>query len=142
MSAEERNQIFRERLIAVMTDLNSGAAKDKQLRRRVGIIADRIVREAGTRDWSDLKERADGPTYDLLLTLFQRQSADLQKTGDTAGVKAFEVMALSLIARRQYQADLATGVTTLDKWIGECLVHARRAGAQFIPAARSGRSRR
>lgn len=142
MSAEERNQIFRERLIAVMTDLNSGAAKDKQLRRRVGIIADRIVREAGTRDWSDLKERADGPTYNSLLTLFQRQSADLQKTGDTAGVKAFEVMALSLIARRQYQADLATGVTTLDKWIGECLVHARRAGAQFIPAARSGRSRR
>jgi hypothetical protein len=142
LSAEERNQIFRERLVAVMTDLNSGAAKDKQLRRRVGIIADRIVREAGTRDWSDLKERADGPTYDSLLTLFQRQSADLQKSGDTIGVKAFEVMALSLIARRQYQADLATGVTTLDKWIGECMVHARRAGAQFIPAARTGRSRR
>lgn len=142
MSAEERNQIFRERLVAVMSDLNAGAAKDKQLRRRVGIIADRLVREAGTRDWVDLKERADGPTYDSLLTLFQRQSVDLQKTGDTTGVKAFEVMALSLIARRQYQADLATGVTTLDKWIGECLVHARRAGAQFIPAARTGRSRR
>jgi len=142
MSAEERNQIFRERLVAVITDLNAGAGKDKQLRRRVGIIADRIVREAGTRDWSDLKERADGPTYDSLLTLFQRQSADLQKSGDSTGVKAFEVMALSLIARRQYQADLATGVTTLDKWIGECLVHARRAGAQFIPAARTGRARR
>lgn len=142
MSAEERNQIFRERLVAVMTDLNSGAAKDRQLRRRVGMIADRLVREAGTRDWTDLKERADGPTYDSLLTLFQRQSTDLQKSGDATGVKAFEVMALSLIARRQYQADLATGVTTLDKWIGECLVHARRAGAQFIPAARSGRTRR
>jgi len=142
MSAEERNQIFRERLVAVMTDLNAGAAKDKQLRRRVGVIADRLVREAETRDWTDLKERADGPTYDSLLTLFQRQSADLQKSGDATGVKAFEVMALSLIARRQYQADLATGVNTLDKWIGECLVHARRAGAQFMPAARTGRARR
>ena len=48
MSAEERNQIFRERLVALITDLNSGTAKDKQLRRRVGIIADRIVREVGT----------------------------------------------------------------------------------------------
>ena len=141
MSAEERNQIFRERLVALMTDLNSGTGKDKQLRRRVGIIADRIVREAGTRDWTDLKDRADGPTYDSLLNLFQRQSLDLQKTGDSMGVKAFEVMAISLIARRQYQADLAAGVTTLDKWIGECLVHARRAGAQFIPAART-RARR
>jgi hypothetical protein len=142
MSAEERNQIFRERLVALIADLHAGTAKDKQLRRRVGIIADRIVREAGTRDWSDLKERADGPTYDSLLELFQRQSAELQKADDSIGVKAFEVMAISLIARRQYQADLAAGVTTLDKWIGECLVHARRAGAQFIPAARTGRTRR
>jgi hypothetical protein len=141
LSAEERNQIFRERLVALMTDLNAGTAKDKQLRRRVGIVADRIVREAGTRDWSDLKDRADGPTYDSLLNLFQRQSVELQKTGDAIGVKAFEVMAISLIARRQDQADLAAGVMTLDKWIGECLGHARRAGAQFIPASRS-RARR
>src|SRR3569623_622686 len=136
MSAEQRDLIFRVRLIAVMTDLIAGAALDKQLRRRVGMIAVRLVREAGTRDWSDLKDRADGPTYDSLLNLLQQQSADLHKSGDTVGVKAFEVMALSLIARRQYQADLAAGVSTLDKWIGECLVHARRAGAQFIPAAR------
>jgi hypothetical protein len=141
LSADERNQIFRERLVALMTDLNSGTATDRQLRRRVGVIADRIVREAGTRDWSDLKDRADGPTYDSLLNLFQTQALDLQKSGDAIGVKAFEVMAISLIARRQYQADLTAGVTTLDKWIGECMVHARRAGAQFVPAART-RARR
>ena len=90
MSAEERNQIFRERLVALITDLNSGTAKDKQLRRRVGIIADRIVREAGTRDWVDLKERADGPTYDSLLNLFQQQSADLHKAGDETKLATLE----------------------------------------------------
>ena len=136
MSAEERNQIFRERLVALITDLNSGTAKDKHLRRRVGIIADRIVREAGTRDWVDLKERADGPTYDSLLNLFQQQSADLHKAGDETGVKAFEVMAISLIARRQTAPDLQQGIETLDRYIEECARNARKAGLQFIPTGR------
>ncbi len=138
MSTEaERNRIFRERLIALNTELNAGLNNDRTVRRLVGLYALRLPRDAGARDWADLKARADGPTYDSLLRMFQRHSEDAQKRGDTAAVRAFEVLALSLIARRQYQADLLPGVSFIDRYISNCVTRARRANSVFIPAART-----
>jgi len=132
----ERDLIFREKLIALMAALNGGEGRDRTLRRTIGTFADRLAKEAGTRNWADLKERADGPTYDSLLQLFSRQSEQLAKQDDTIGVRALEVLAISLIARRQYQADLLQGVDFLDRYIEECASNARRAGAQILPAAK------
>jgi hypothetical protein len=137
--ADERNRIFRERLIALNDDLNRGANNDRVLRRTVGIYALRMPQEAGARDWADLKERADGTTYDSMLKLFQKYSDEAHARGDASTVKAFEVLALSLIARRQYQVDLATGVTFLDKFIENCAIRAQRANAQFVPSSRARR---
>ena len=50
--------------------------------------------------------------------------------------RAVEVLAVSLIARRQYQADLNQGVYILDKYIEGSERMARRARAQFIPVGR------
>ena len=133
----ERDQIFRERLVGLMSALNGGEGRDRSLRRMIGTYSNKLARDAGVRDWADLKQRADGPTYDSLLKVFQTQSAELAKRGDTIGVRAFEVLGISLIARRQYQADLMPGINFLDRYIEECATNARRAGAQFIPSARS-----
>ena len=129
----ERDVIFRERLIALMAALNGGEGRDRTLRRTIGTFSDKLAKEAGARNWADLKERADGPTYDSLLQLFSKQSEQLAKQGDTAGVRALEVLAISLIARRQYQTDLLPGVDFLDRYIEECAQNARRAGAQILP---------
>jgi hypothetical protein len=133
---EDRNRIFRERLIAINTELNEGLNRDRTVRRLVGTYALRLPQDAGARDWIDLKERADGPTYDSLLRLFSRHSEEAQKRGETSAVRAFEVLALSLISRRQEQADLLPGVTFIDRFIANCARRARRANSQFIPASR------
>jgi hypothetical protein len=92
-----------------------------------------MASEAGTRDWADLKARADGPTYDSMLKLFMKTSEQMSKSGDTVGVRAMEVLALSLVARRQEQADLEPGVGFLDTFIKNCGAAARRRGATFLP---------
>ena len=132
----ERDEIFRERLIALMSELNTGEEITGKLRRMLGAFANRLTKDAGARDWADLKERADGPTYDSLLRLFQRESDRAHKAGDGLMERSMEVLAISLIARRQYQADLTPGITVLDKFIGVCEGVARRKNAQFIPVSR------
>ncbi len=132
----ERDQIFRERLIALMSELNTGEEITGKLRRMLGAFANRLTKDAGARDWADLKERADGPTYDSLLRLFQRESDRARKAGDNLMERSMEVLAISLIARRQYQADLTPGIVVLDKFIGVCEGVARRKNAQFIPVSR------
>jgi hypothetical protein len=128
----ERDQIFRERLVALIEVLNSEDGKRKGLRNRIGAIAARMARDAGARDWADLKERADGPTYDSMLRLFQRESEAAQKAGDDRVVRTMEVLAISLIARRQAQADLVPGISFLDSFIEDSERAARRAGTKVL----------
>lgn len=135
----ERDAIFRERLIAVMTALNGGGARDPALRRRVGSYARNITREAGVRNWAELKQRADAATYDSLLRLFERESAKLHEAGDTTGVSAVEALALSLVARRQKQADLLPGVGFLDRFIDACAGDGRPAAKVVATTVPPGR---
>jgi hypothetical protein len=116
----ERDDIFRERLVAVMTALNRGEGRDPALRRIVGSYAYRMAKEAGAKNWADLKARADGVTYDSMLRIFQEQSVKLQGAGDTKGVLGLEALALSLIARHQKQSELVPGVGFLDRFIEGC----------------------
>lgn len=113
----ERGEIFRTRLIAVMTDLNATGTTDVALRRTVGDLAFRLYSDGRARDWADLKERADAKTYDSLLNLFQKHSEEAARNGDQTTVRATELLGLSLIARRQHQDDLVAGVQALDDYI-------------------------
>jgi hypothetical protein len=126
----ERDAIFRERLLALMTALNGGEAKDPALRRLVGTFALRLTRQANAKNWTDLKNRVDPPTYDSMLRLFQRESEDFQKKQDSKGVRALEALAISLIARHQQQADLVPGVGFLDGYIEDCAAMASKATAK------------
>lgn len=130
---EDRDIIFRDKLTALMGELNGGEGRDKKLRRTIGMYSDKLAQEAGAKDWGDLKQRADGPTYDSLLRFFQTQTEFMLKHKDTEGARALEVLAISLISRRQYSDDLQAGITFLDRFIAECARNARRVGAQVLP---------
>ncbi len=131
----ERDEIFRGRLIALMGDLNAGGSRDPQLRKVLGRIALKLYTDGGARNWADLKERADGPTYDSLLRLFQKQTELANKQGDATTVTAVELLGISLIARRQYQTDLEPGVAYLDQFIEEVANYERNGGMKLhIPA--------
>jgi len=129
---EERDRVFREQLVQLIEALHGEDGKRKGLRNRIGAIAMRMARDAGARDWADLKQRADGPTYDSMLRLFQRESAAARQANDERVVRAMEVLAISLIARRQTQADLMPGVAFLDDFIERSERAAKRAGTQIL----------
>ena len=131
---EDRDIIFRDKLTSLLSDLNGGEGRDKKLRRTIGMYSDKLSQEAGAKDWQDFKERADGPTYDSLLKFFQTQSADMLKHHDTEGARALEVLAISLIGRRQTAPELLAGMDFLDRYIAECARNARRKGAHVLPA--------
>ncbi|MGV3492155.1 MAG: hypothetical protein ACO1OG_12640 [Devosia sp.] len=124
----ERDAVFRDKLIALMTALNGAEGRSPALRRALGSFAHRIAKEAGAKSWADLKRRADGPTYDSLLALLQRQGADFAKARDTNSLRALEALGLSLVARTQSQGDLVPGVGFLDRLIEDCESAYRRSG--------------
>jgi hypothetical protein len=128
----EREEIFRERLIAMMAALNSGESKDPAVRRVVGSYAYKLSKDAGAKSWGDLKARADGSTYDAMLKIFSEQSAKMQLAGDTKGMRGLEALALSLIARHQKQRDLVPGVGFLDRYIEECASLAKPAARVVV----------
>ena len=134
----ERDAIFRERLIALMTALRAGEGKDVVLRRTIGRFVQALAKETGARSWTDIKKRTDPATYDSMLQLFQRESASYQKAGDAKSVRALEALGISLIARHQKQADLLPGVGFLDTYIDECAAAVKRASTRTVnhrPAA-------
>ena len=132
----ERDAIFREKLVALITALNSGEAREPGLRRLLGAYAYRFAKEAGAKSWADLKRRADAPTYDTILAMLQRQGAEHSKTNDTKALRALEALGLSLIARHQAQGDLVPGAGFLDRFIGDCESAYRRAGKVVVTTTR------
>ncbi len=116
----EGDTIFRERLVALMTALKDGESNDPGVRRTVGRFAYQLSKQAGVKSWAELKARADGATYDSLLKLFTEQGAAFHKSGDKAGARGIEALALSLVARHQKQNDLVPGVGFLDRFIENC----------------------
>jgi hypothetical protein len=118
---EDRDAIFRERLIAVMKALNGGEARDLTVRRVVGGFGYQLVRQFSAKSWGDLKARADGEVYDILLNSFKAESEKFNREGNEKGVRGMEALALSVIARHQSQPDLMPGVNFLDRYIEECV---------------------
>jgi hypothetical protein len=137
----ERDEIFRSRLIAVMTALNGGEGRDPAVRRIVGSYAYKLAKDAGAKNWADLKARASGPTYDEMLRIFAEQSARMQQAGDSKGVRGLEALALSLIARHQKQGDLVPGVGFLDRYIDECASLVKPAAKVVVTTPAPKRSR-
>lgn len=129
---DDRDAIFRQRLVAMAAELSSPRGVNPQLRQRVGICARQLVQKTRARNWTDLKQRADGATYDSMLGLFQREAAEASKASDPITVKALEILGLSLVARRQYQADLLPRISFLDRFIEVCATGAGRASGPVV----------
>jgi hypothetical protein len=135
----ERDQVYRERLVSLIAEIKERAGNDRRIRRLIGAYADRMSKDAGARNWADLKARADDPTYDSMLNMFQREAASAAKADDPKTVSALEVLGISLVGRHQNQADLLPGMVFLDKYIAESEVMAARANARFVPVKRGTR---
>jgi len=119
--SETQDAVFREKLVALMTALNGGESRDIAVRRVVGSVAYQLVKRLGAKSWGDLKLRADGDVYDIILRTFQAESEKFAKTGNDKGVRGVEALAVSMIARHQAQPDLNPGIGFLDRYIEDCM---------------------
>ena len=119
--SEVQDAVFREKLVALMTALNGGESRDIAVRRVVGGLAYQLTKRLGAKSWTDLKQRADGEVYDLLLKTFQTESEKFTRAGNDKGVRGIEALAVSMIARHQKQPDLMPGVNFLDRYIEDCM---------------------
>ena len=128
----ERDDIFRTQLIALLSALNGGENRDPELRRRVGTYALRMVADARARNWADLKARADNATYDSMLEVFKVQGQSAKEAGEKTAVRAFELLAWSMIARTRDLGDLAPGVQYLDEFIDSCSTAVKRAAGRTV----------
>ncbi len=120
----ERQKVFRGRFVAVMNGLKTLRTNPK-LRAFIGTAGNALVTETGAQGWSDLKARADGQTYDKVLDALRNNAADMARKKEAHGVRAFEVLAVSMISRRQSDEDLIEGVKLLDSYIDDCVTTAR-----------------
>jgi hypothetical protein len=125
----ERQKIFRGRFLALMSGLTTHRT-DPKLRAMIGTAGYGIVAETGALSWSDLKARADGPTYDKVLAALSDNAADMARKKEGRGVRAFEVLAVSMISRHQSEKDLVEGVKMLDSYIDDCVTTARKIASQ------------
>ena len=128
----EQDQVFRTKLIAMLTELNRGESSNAELRKRVGAYGRRLFTDAGTRTWVELKTNIKGAPYDSLLKLIQTQGATAQQSGDANAARAWEILGLSVISRTRKQADILPGIGFLDRYIEECCGYAKKAGVMVI----------
>jgi hypothetical protein len=95
-----KEEIFKERLAAVMMDVN-GPAPDARDTELLGSLADRIVTTAKKPSWSAFKATLSLEDFRGLLTTFQEQGNALARQGAMAQMHAVEILACSLIAKTQ-----------------------------------------
>jgi hypothetical protein len=134
----ERDELFRDRLISLVGDLHGGEARDPELRRALGMQAFRLYSTGSARNWADLKQRADDPTYDSLLRMLQSEGEAAGANGNKTTMRACEILGVSLIARTRHLTDLEPGVEYIDKLIDSAAKVAKKSGAFFLrPTAKA-----
>ncbi|MEQ1901305.1 MAG: hypothetical protein ABL866_11285 [Devosia sp.] len=122
---DQRHQkLFRKRLHELMAGLTI-SEREPELRGIVGRAAGQLLTDTKTDSWMHLKSALDGKSYDVILAALQKGGAEMKAAGRPLGIRAFEAIGVSLIARRQNEADLNPIVAMLDDYIEKCIVAVR-----------------
>jgi hypothetical protein len=117
---------FKQRLIAVVADLDKAGKDDGEAMFLIGRLADTICRKGGQRDWRTLKTNLTRADYDLLLGEFQREGNRALKDGQGKLAYAFQALAVSLVAKTQPDKDVQAGAGLLDTALDAALANYRR----------------
>ncbi|MEO6394849.1 MAG: hypothetical protein ABIO40_02960 [Devosia sp.] len=125
---EQLQAEFRRRLHALMSALKI-SRRNPKLQALIGTMGLSAVSDAKAQGWADLKQRLGAPGYDALLKAMQKSAADLKQKGVTDGPRALEVLAVSIIARRQHDPELEQPVRVLDDYVEACIATAKRIAA-------------
>ena len=111
-----KEQDFKNRLLAVLKDLQQSGSRDADAMWLLGSLASDLADDLESRDWSSAKARLDRQTYDTLLLALQDQGNEHHREGRIKHAYAIQVLALSLIAVTQNDdPHVASGEELLDE---------------------------
>ena len=127
MSTKEQD--FKERLVAVMRDLQDNGSKDAEVIWLIGSIATRLIDLDKLKRWTEFKQRLTAAAYDQLLKDFEQQGNDYHKEGKLKGAYAIQLLAVSVVCRTQRDPDVREGEKLLDQLIERTVVAYRKASA-------------
>ncbi|HEV7718643.1 MAG TPA: hypothetical protein VGO70_06680 [Arsenicitalea sp.] len=124
---------FKQRLIAVLSDLQANGRNDAELLWILGGLGSRLVQEAKRATWLDVKMSLTTEAYQSLLSTFQAQANALAAEKKAKAAYAVEILAISLIARTQKTPEITAGDALLDEFI-EAAIGGYNANQTLAPA--------
>lgn len=124
-----KEEDFKERFVAVLQDLRTNGGKDPEAMFLIGGLAARLVDRARQPSWAAYKANLAPPVYAKLLSDFQKQGNDFHREGKAKHAYAIQVLAISLIARTQNDAEVRAGDSLLDEMLGFLIASYHKAQA-------------
>ncbi len=126
-AAQDKINQLRQRLGAVLKDLQDAGINDPQTIALVGSLAADISASLGQKSWGDAKQSMSDANYAELLGAFETQGNAFHRDGKIKQAYAVQALALSLVAsRHRGQPRIAEGEHLLDGVIEAALTHYNR----------------
>lgn len=130
-SSPDKYEDLRQRLAAVLRDLQDAGVKDPEAITLIGTLALDLTSKLKTASWGDAKQSLNEKGFTELLSSFDKHGNALYKDGKVKQAYAIQALAISLVASRQRgQKRIVEGEQLLDAIIEAALAHARRLAAQ------------
>lgn len=127
MSTKEQD--FKDRLVAVMSDLKDNIRDDAEAMWLIGSLAARLVDLYKVRSWGQFKAKLTPQAYNQLLKDFEEQGNGYHKEGKAKAAYAIQLLAISTVARTQSDAEVKQGEQLLDGIINGMVTNYRKAKA-------------
>jgi hypothetical protein len=126
---------FKERLVAVLRDVKDNLSEDAEAMYLIGSLAARLVDAYKVRTWTQFKAKLTPQAYDGLLKDFEEQGNAFHRDGKAKAAYAVQLLAVSVIARTQFDPEVKQGEQLLDNIISGVVTTYRKA--QALEAAKA-----
>lgn len=117
-TTEVRNAEFKQRFIAMLTDLQDTAAEDGEAMALIGHLASDLSSNLQQENWSSTKKVITPQVYNDLLKVFEQRGNEYHQAGKIKHAYAIQALAMSLVSgTMRADQQLAQGEKILDSLI-------------------------
>jgi hypothetical protein len=113
-----KEEEFKQRFVALMQDLGENHKDNPEAMFLVGSLASRLIDRAQQKSWSAYKSSLSEADFVLLLDDFQKKGNAFYAEGKDKHTYALQLLAMSVIARKQNDPDVRAGNRLLDDLVG------------------------
>jgi len=124
-----KEQDFKERFVAIVSDLESHGRKDPEAMWLVGSFATGLIDLYRLKSWSEFKRSLPTMAYNKLLKDFEEQGNRYHREKNAKAAYAIQLLAASVVARTQTDKQVQAGDKLLDQAIDTAVAMYRKVKA-------------